>query len=187
MRQDRQVAELFPSLTADFDHPIEVLDHCHERILRNCRLIERIAARVQSHGPDPECREAAHQAVRFFDTAGEAHHRDEDEDFFPALLQMVPAEELDATRVLVGELRADHARLDSAWREMRHWLRLLAAGGDTGPDPELARTLTALYERHIAVEEARLLPLARRVLDPEAAERVGMRMARRRGVKRPAR
>ena len=181
------MAELFPSPAADFDHPIEVLDHCHERILRSCRLIERIAARVQTHGPDTECREAAHQVVRFFDTAGEAHHRDEDEDFFPALLQAVPAEELDATHALVGELRADHARLESAWREMRHWLRLLAAGGDTGPDPELARALTALYERHIAVEESQLLPLARRVLDPQAAERVGVRMARRRGLKPTAR
>jgi len=179
--------ELFPGPTADFDHPIDLLDHCHARILRNCRLIERIAARLQSHGPDNELREAAHQVVRFFDTAGEAHHRDEDEDLFPALLQMVPTEELGDTRALVERLLADHAQLESAWHEMRHWLRLLAAGGDSGPDPQLALELTALYARHIALEEAQLLPLARRVLEPKVAEQLGLSMAQRRGVKQPAR
>ena len=30
---------LFPTPAADFDHPIDMLDGCHERILRNCATI----------------------------------------------------------------------------------------------------------------------------------------------------
>ena len=182
---DGNMPDLFPAVAADFDHPIEVLDHCHARIRRNCRLIERIAERVRATGPDAESREAAQSVVRFFDTAGSAHHRDEDEDLFPALLQRVPPAELEDTRGLIAALRADHWRLDAAWREMRHTLQLLAAGVDRGPELGEAQALTALYERHIAIEEAQLLPLARRVIGPALAERLGVRMAARRGTKRP--
>jgi hemerythrin-like domain-containing protein len=172
---------------AGFDHPFDMLDGCHGRIRQNCERIQKIAAHLASKGADEEARDAAHAVVRFFDTAGAAHHRDEEEDLFPALLACVPCEELAAAQALIEGLRADHEKLDRAWHDMRRALLLLAAVGNTGLTLAYAREFRALYEQHIAREEAEMLPLARRVLEPAITTHLGARMAARRGVRGLAR
>ena len=169
--------------SADFDHPIDILDGCHERIKRQCLTIQRIAEHLATQGPDEEARTAARAVIRYFDTAGANHHRDEEEDLFPALLHAVPDRELPATRALVYRLKADHARLDAAWSEMRARLARLANAGEAAVDMEAARAFGAAYDRHIGLEEAEMLPLARRVLETRVLYRMGERMAKRRGVR----
>jgi hemerythrin-like domain-containing protein len=178
---------LFPTPAAGFDHPIDILDGCHERILRNCAVIERIAAHVALKGADAEATTAAAGVIRYFDTAGANHHRDEENDLFPALQQYAPSAELNAVFDLVFRLKADHKRLDALWADMRPRLSRLAEGRDAGIAAALAADFKAAYERHIALEEAELLPLARRVLDESILRALGGRMARRRGVNLPSR
>ena len=173
---------LFPTPSAGFDHPINILDGCHERIQRQCVAIGRIAAHVAEQGPDAEARVAAANVIRYFDTAGANHHRDEEEDLFPALQQYAPSKELNAVFALLHRLKADHKRLDALWTGMRARLAAIAEGRDGGLTAALAADFAAAYERHIALEEAELLPLARRVLDEPLLRALGGRMARRRGV-----
>ena len=175
---------LFPTPAAGFDHPIDILDGCHERILRNCGVIERIAAHVAAKGADPEAATAASGVIRYFDTAGANHHRDEEDDLFPALQQYAPSAELNAVFDLVFRLKADHKGLDALWTDMRQRLSALAEGRDGRLTAAVAAEFRAAYERHIALEEAELLPLARRVLDKSLLRALGGRMARRRGVKK---
>jgi len=182
----RPMNRFFRTPSAGFDHPFDMLDGCHGRIRENCGRIERIAAHLAGNGADEEARDAAHAVVRFFDTAGAAHHRDEEEDLFPALLASVPCEELATARALIEDLRADHQKLDRAWQEMRRSLLLLAAIGNTGLTVGRAHEFSALYEDHIAREESEMLPLARRVLEPAITHHLGTRMAARRGVRLPA-
>lgn len=173
---------LFPTPAAGFDHPIDVLDGCHERILRNCALVERIAAHVATKGPDTEAATAAAGVIRYFETAGANHHRDEEDDLFPALQQYAPSAELNAVYDLIFRLKADHKRLDALWADMRLRLSAVAEGRDGKLDAAVAAAFTAAYQHHIALEEAELLPLARRVLDESLLRALGGRMARRRGV-----
>ncbi len=170
-----------------FDHPIEMLDQCHQRIRRSCDLLLRIAQHIRTHGCDDEAREAALNVTRFFDTAGANHHRDEEDDLFPALVHYVPSLELNAVRCLVFTLRAQHAQLDTMWAALRPHLVAIAAGRDCELTVELAHAFAAATEQHIATEEAQLLPLARRVLGEPLLARLGNSMARRRGLEpRPA-
>jgi hemerythrin-like domain-containing protein len=173
---------LFPTPAAGFDHPIDILDGCHERILRNCTLVERIAAHVAAKGRDAEAATAARAVIRYFDTAGANHHRDEEDDLFPALQQYAPSAELNAVFDLLYRLKADHKRLDALWADMRERLTALAEGRDGVLTLTAAAAFKAAYERHIALEEAELLPLARRALDESLLRALGERMARRRGV-----
>ena len=173
---------LFPTPAAGFDHPLEILDGCHERILRNCALIERIAAHIARTGVDAEARTAAASVTRYFDTAGTNHHRDEEDDLFPALQHYAPSSELNAVFDLLFRLKADHKRLDALWTDMRLRLEAVAAGHEASLTATVAADFKAAYERHIALEEAELLPLARRVLDEALLRTLGGRMARRRGV-----
>jgi hemerythrin-like domain-containing protein len=167
---------------ADFDQPIEMLDRCHQRIRRTCDLLVRIASHIRARGCDDDARDAALLVVRFFDTAGANHHRDEEDDLFPALIHYVPSEELNAVRCLVFKLRAQHAELDTMWAGLRPQVMSIAVRGETELSVEIARSFAAATEKHIATEEAELLPLARRVLGESLLVRLGTSMARRRGL-----
>ena len=71
-----------------FDEPIEMLAACHERIEAQLCTLEKLIPHVSAKGADTAAREAATQVMRYFDTAGANHHRDEDEDVFPLLRRL---------------------------------------------------------------------------------------------------
>jgi len=176
------MSALFSGPAADFDHPIDILDGCHERIRRYGMTIVRLASHLESKGADAQARAAAAGVVRYFDTAGADHHRDEEDDLFPALTRYVSSQELNALFDLLHRLRADHVRLDVLWQDMRTRLCAVVEGHANTLDATVAAGFGEAYEGHIALEEAELLPLARRVLDDDLLHALGARMARRRGV-----
>ena len=173
---------LFPSPSADFDHPLDILDGCHGRIRRQCALLRKLAAHVRFKGTDGEAKDVATFLLRFFDTSAANHHRDEEDDLFPALEHFAPSLELNAVRALLFRLRADHRNLEKRWADMRRRLE----GGEGGLTEELAERFEDTYLRHIELEERELLPLARRVLPTDAVSRLGKSMSRRRGVSQKA-
>jgi len=59
----------------------------------------------------------------------------------------------------------------------------LADGMDTPLPETLTGKFISSYTAHIAVEEAELLPLAARRLNPQQTMRIGKSMAERRGAK----
>lgn len=175
---------LFPTPAADFDHPLDILDGCHERIRRQCATLGKISEHLMAGRDAAPAQESARAIIRYFDTAGMHHHHDEEEDLFPALEAAAPEAERAAVRELTGRLRQDHVRLDAQWSEMRANLCAIAEGRQWHLDARMAQAFAAAYDRHIATEEAELLPLARRLLDEEATRRMGAHMAERRGVVR---
>ncbi len=179
---DGAMSALFATPAAGFDHPIDILDGCHQRIRRHCALIGRLAEHLAAEGGDDRARAAARSIVRFFETAGANHHRDEEDDLFPTLERVAPSLELNAVRDLLHRLRKDHRKLDGLWAQMRARLGEIAAGDAARIDPDAAAAFALAYDRHIALEEAELLPLARRLLDANLVARLGERMARRRGA-----
>ena len=180
--EDSCMKALIPTPDAGFDHPLEILDGCHLRIRRQCETIQRLVTHLAAHGADAEAADAARAVMRFFDTAGGNHHRDEEEDLFPALHRHAPSAELHKTDNLIARLRADHDKLDALWSDMRPRLRAVIGGDGSQLDSASATAVSAAYERHVNLEEAELLPLARRVLDSDVIASLGKRMARRRGI-----
>jgi len=167
---------------AGCEHPLELLDACHERILRFAEMIPKIGRHVAAKGADEEVRQAALGVIRYFDDAGARHHVDEEKDLFPALLRCTPPPQLAALQQLLRRLRRDHEELEALWSAMRMRLQRLADGTETQLDAYAAEAFVEHYHRHIALEEAELLPLAHRVLDAAAVAAVGASMAARRGV-----
>ena len=165
---------------ADFDHPLEMLSACHDRIDERCELLHRLVAHLDCKGCDDQARQAATGVLRYFDTAGQHHHADEEEDLFPALV----ATGHPAAAPLVAQLRAEHAQMSRAWEHLRVTLATVAAGAAGALDTGAVEDFTKLYRDHIAHEERALFPLASDLLGEHAIRAMGARMAERRGVKR---
>ena len=164
-----------------FDEPLEMLAACHERIEDRLQTLERLVDYLPGHGADEQARQAATNVMRYFDTAGEHHHDDEERDLFPALRShgVEPR-----TLELIETLQRDHERMRSLWRALREALAAIASGTSAGLDPAAVADFNAAYRDHIARENAELLPLASKLLAGSVQARIGESMACRRGVKR---
>jgi hemerythrin-like domain-containing protein len=172
--------DLLPSLAPTFDEPIEMLEACHGRIEAQLTTLERLTQRVAAQGTDADARVAARAVMRYFDTAGVHHHRDEEEDVFP-LLRTLAAERGRAEIAAVSdELGREHATMDLQWSRLRERLAAMAAGADVRLDADEVARFAWTYRRHMETEAASLLPFAKEALSVEQRALLGERMAARR-------
>lgn len=167
---------LFGSAAPGFDQPLGMLRACHERILRQCDTLVKLAAHIENNGVDDDARAAAAQVHRYFSTAGRHHHADEEEDLFPLLRGSGKLAEV------IARLQQDHQTMEKEWTALEP---LLATPQSLAGVADLAarmRAFQALYQQHIALENDQLLPQAAQLLSPPQIATIGARMAARRGV-----
>lgn len=179
---------MLPSAAAPtFDHPLEMLRACHGKILRQCETLQKLGDHLKTDGCDEQVQQAARNMLRYFDTSGQFHHHDEEEDLFPAL-RAAPAGECDQASVdaLLQRLLDQHIVLLACWAELRAVLLRLADGEYAPLNDELARRFVEGYSGHIEIENGELLPLAARLLPQETLRAIGVRMAVRRGAQPPS-
>ena len=163
-----------------FDDPLEMLRACHGKILRQCDTLQKLAAHLTSRGCDTQVQQAAQGILRYFDTAGQFHHQDEEQDLFPALRASAGVD-----TALLERLLSEHIVMLSAWDALRPVLMLLAEGKQVTLDAALTRKFVSSYTDHIATENAQLLPMAATLLSPQQLEAIGRKMSGRRGAKFP--
>jgi hemerythrin-like domain-containing protein len=161
-----------------FDDPLEMLRACHGRIQTQCATLEKLLRHLPQHGCDHQAQQAALAILRYFDTAGHHHHTDEEQDLFPFLLA---TGNVTAQR-LVSHLLERHIELNAAWDDLCIRLTCIAAGTAALLEEEVVRHFIALYQTHIALENAQLLPLAKGLLNAAQIETLGRKMSARRGV-----
>ena len=168
------------TLAPGFDEPLELLETCHGRIETQLTMLERLVAYVTQHGCDAKAREAARFIMRYFDTAGVQHHRDEDEDLFPLLRSK--AAELGRAEVsaVINELEGDHRTMDLQWSRLRARLDELTRNPAALLVPGDIAGFAWLYRRHMEKESALVLPFAKEALDRNERAALGERMAARR-------
>jgi len=168
--------------SASFNNPLAMLHACHGKILAQCTTLRKLYSHLSSNGCDLQAQQAAQNILRYFDTSGQFHHQDEEENLFPAL-RLCAGTEMPYVHSLLDRLLTDHAAMSSAWSELRNILLLLAKGENEPLDDTLLDKFITLYTEHIDVEEHELLPLAAQLLSPQQTEQIGQHMAERRGVK----
>lgn len=166
-----------------FEAPFEMLDACHERVERMLRLLGKIREHVQTHGADPQARDAARDVMRYFDQAGPHHHEDEERHVFPPLL----AQRDPAVLAVVIRLKQDHREMAVQWAQVRAALSgLVAAGEDwagfSAEDLQRFDAYDALYRRHLVDENGVVYPAARRLIRGETLQAMSADMMARRGV-----
>ena len=170
------------SPSASFEAPLEMLQACHQRIHKQCAKLRRLVPHLAAHGADDAAREAAAQVLRYFDTAAQHHHADEEQDLFPALLESMAGSDAVCLRELIDGLIAQHRELDARWRTLRPVLDRIAAGDDAVLHGAAVEALAEAYAAHIQREEGELLPMATRLLGDAELQRIGSAMRVRHGM-----
>ena len=164
-----------PGLLKD---PLDFLFAEHFRHRQMCRILVYLA-----HTPefDGALIAATDDFIRY-DLA--LHVIDEEEDLFPLLRRRCEAD--DAIEDVLGQLSADHA-LDQAYARAVRDIFSLALQRQEPPSavpggPEALRRLAEQEKSHMALENAVVMPLARRRLQPADLAALAIRLAARRGV-----
>lgn len=176
------VTNPFAAPAPAFDEPLEMLAACHERIEAQLCTLEKLTEHLPAKGADAAAREAAVAVMRYFDTAGVEHHRDEDEDIFPLLRHLAAERKRPEVSAVINGLEEDHATMDAQWSRVRSRLEAIAAGRDARLDAEDVGRFAWLYRRHIEKEAALVLPFAREAVSETERAALGSRMAARRRI-----
>jgi len=170
---------------ADFDHPLQMLNACHDRIRTQCETLRKLAVHLPVHGCDAEAQRAASNVMRYFDSAGRHHREDEEENLFPFLMAAAQEQNADRLSKLVDQLHREHHELEQAWLKVRETLEPIAYGENTPLDELEVGRFCGMYHAHMAIEDVNLIPLAQLLLSDEALAALGRSMAARRGINSP--
>lgn len=172
----------FAAPAPSFDEPLEMLAACHDRIEAQLCTLEKLIEHVSARGADAPAREAAAGVMRYFDTAGVEHHRDEDQEIFPLLRRLAAERDRPEVSAVINGLEQDHSTMDAQWSRLRERLDAIAAGREARLGAEDVGPFAWLYRRHMEKESALVLPFAREAISETERARLGSRMAARRRI-----
>lgn len=164
---------------ATLDTPIAHLSACHRRIEERLCTLERAAPELCARTAEVM---AVFQAVFwFFDSNGAHHTADEEESFFPRIVNRISPEE----REFLQSLEAEHTRVEAVYDDLKEQVARLSAPPSPAEQAQLASSvekLCALYRAHIASEEERLPAIASRSLSAAELSAISKEMKQRRGI-----
>ena len=173
---------------ASFANPLGLLTDCHRRIEMFLRALIVIAQESREGSLNAEQREALEKALTYFRDAAPKHTADEEQSLFPRM-RKAGGDEVRAALAQVDALEREHRIADELHARVDRLGQKWLASGTLAAD-ELAQVRTSLgelkniYDRHIAIEDEQVFPLAKKVLGAEDQKKVGEEMASRRGAKR---
>lgn len=162
--------------------PLEFIyaDHYRQRCL--CTALDEMMARPD----DPTVPECAEAVLAFVEHDMVLHIEDEEESLFPLLGKRALPE--DRLEQVLGLLSEEHERDKALAASLCAGLKRVAAGTASPSWDAFWRAATAFSEtqrRHLAWENAVVLPLARRRLSVADMVALGRAFAARRGVPYP--
>lgn len=162
-----------------FRAPLDFIVAEHGRQAAVCDVMERLV-----HNPRHGVEQATIEAVRSYLVRDfPLHIADEEEDLFPLLQRRCPPE--DTIGEIIDLLRREHETDIGLQPAVIEDLALLI-GGRALNDPARAfmnlATFAETQRRHLAWENAVVVPRARSYLTADDQRELGRRMARRRGI-----
>ncbi|MFN7928085.1 MAG: hemerythrin domain-containing protein [Blastocatellia bacterium] len=172
-------------LENDYTNPLGMLSDCHRRIERFLALLLTVTKEIQGQPLQPEYRTAFTTALRYFREGAPKHTLDEEESLFPRLHKSPKAQ---AMLCRLADLHADHAVAEARHHTVEvlgsRWLdEETLTPTDVQSLAEKLEQLSALYQRHIAIEDAEIFPLAGQILKREELAEIAQEMAARRGLR----
>jgi pyridoxamine 5'-phosphate oxidase len=169
----------------DFDQPVAVLKHCHDRIRKQLRTLQQLAGPEGAAAGAEERAQAAAAVLRYFETAAPNHHADEEDDLLPMLKSVARDADAALLERLAPGILGQHRQMEPLWQQLQGQLRRIAAMEAAPLDAALVDAFGQLYLSHMETEESHIAPMAKRLFSDEEMRRLGAAMRRRRGIAGP--
>lgn len=157
------------------EEPLESFANCHQGIISKLDAFGELPALL---GPVARACALAQQTTDFFRGTVFDHHREEEKDLFPAVLEAANAgAERTKVKRMVDALVAEHREIESIWRKLEPAVEQLAKGRLAEVDGTALANLVQQYHRHAQLEEERFLPLAHEILGRKDSSMAGLGLA----------
>ncbi|WP_338845293.1 pyridoxamine 5'-phosphate oxidase [Massilia sp. W12] len=166
----------------DFDQPLAVLKHCHEKIKKQIKTMQRLLEHLPRHGANLEAQQAAKAVLAYFNKSAGMHHADEEEDLMPLLRQVAQGEDAAMLSQLLPKILREHKKMEAAWSVLALQLEDIASGESAQLSANDVQAFGELYAEHMVKEETWLAPMAMRLFSAEQMAALGAAMRMRRGL-----
>ena len=163
-------------------NPVGFLDHEHYRQSVTYGVLRTLAGDPHSESAQEDARAVLVSLTEHLPL----HIADEEQDLFPALQRHCAGEE--EFERMREQLSKEHATDDTLASSLKEDLRTLSEGKTLADEANFAAKALAfaeLQERHLAWENASVLPLAQARLTKDELGEIGRAMARRRNIDYP--
>jgi hemerythrin-like domain-containing protein len=174
------------TIESDYTNPLGLLSDCHRRIERFLNLLFTVVSQATEAKLRTEERQALATALGYFREAAPKHTRDEEESLFPRL-RASQNPQAQAAFSMLDTLHEDHETADISHQQVEvlclQWLSDDYLQEESRNRlSQLLTGLKSIYERHIAVEDTQIFPLARKILNASQLQSIASEMASRRGI-----
>lgn len=150
------------SVETDLDQPLNEFSNCHGGILVKLEALDSLPALL---APAALARRIADDSLEFFDHVVYKHHREEETDLFPAVLNSAtPGDERERVAAMVDQLTREHRQVEAAWERLKPHIKAIAKGHDAVLDNAALAALVTHYREHAEFEEQNFLPLSKTIL-----------------------
>lgn len=166
----------------DFDQPIAVLKHCHDKIRKQLSTMQKLVPHLAEFGADLEAKQGANAVLRYFDEAAPKHHADEEVDLLPMLQSTAASGDAKTLEQLLPEILQEHQQMEILWNTLAAQLRNIAGGESTELSAESVQRFSDLYSAHMEKEEGHIAPMAKRLFSAEQMNTLGCAMKQRRDI-----
>ncbi|HXU35220.1 MAG TPA: hemerythrin domain-containing protein [Blastocatellia bacterium] len=172
---------------SDFSNPLGLLSDCHRRIEQFLGVLIEVTDQAWGAELSDDQRNGLEVALKYFREATPKHTSDEEESLFPRMIESSDERARSAISRL-DELHADHEKADAVHAEVEtlgsQWLSEGVVSSESIDRLRgLLEQLQSTYEKHIAVEDNEIFPLAGQILSGADIAAVGQEMAARRATK----
>lgn len=155
--------------------PLHDFSNCHSGILNKLELMDQLAAWSEAAN---RARKGARDVLEFFQEVMFEHHREEEQDLFPAVeAAATPGQERNHLTDVARALTIEHRELEALWRQLEPDLKRLAKGQEVELPADLLSRMVKAYSAHAQREEAAYLPLAHAVLSREGGRMDALALA----------
>lgn len=167
----------------DFDQPIAVLKHCHDRIRKQIATLQKLVVHLPEKGANLDAKQAANAVMGYFNKAAQNHHEDEEHDLLPLLQTTAVGEDAALLNSLLPGILQEHQEMDAAWRVLDQQLTEIASGASAALSAGEVNRFATMYLAHMEKEETHIAPMAKRIFNPAQMLQLGNAMRARRGIK----
>jgi pyridoxamine 5'-phosphate oxidase len=166
----------------DFDQPIAVLKHCHDKIRKQLKTMEKLSTHLPEFGADLDAKQGAIAILRYFNEAAPKHHADEEQDLVPMLQSTAAGEDAARLSALVPQIMQEHRQMEALWERLAQQLQQISSGDSVQLSDDDVRQFVGLYTSHMEKEEANIAPMAKKIFSSAQMAQLGQAMRSRRGI-----